>query len=89
MKFKVQSSKFKVLVCSGLCLMLGILSGCASLKEAARGVAGVSTKVLEEGRKDAIAETVQLGYEACFAKTLEVLKKLDVTILHSWILAVL
>lgn len=76
MRFEVRSSKFEILVVgSGLCLMLGILSGCASLKEVARGVAGISTKVLEEGRKDAITGTVQLGYEACFAKTIESLEK--------------
>ncbi|MFH0827445.1 MAG: hypothetical protein V1923_06170 [Candidatus Omnitrophota bacterium] len=71
--------KFKVLTRWGLwgagCLVFGILSGCASMKEAARGVAGVSTKVLEEGRKNAIMETVHLDYATCFAKTLEALKK--------------
>ncbi|MFH1457944.1 MAG: hypothetical protein ABIG31_02110 [Candidatus Omnitrophota bacterium] len=55
--------------------MLGILPGCASLKELAKGAAGVSTKVLEEGRKDAIIETCNLDYAACFTKTLEALKK--------------
>ncbi len=78
MKFKVQSSKFKVLARRGLwgtgCLVLGILSGCVSVKEAAKGFAGVSTKVLEEGRKDAIVETVPLDYATCYAKVLETLK---------------
>jgi len=56
------------------CLEFVILSGCASLKEAAKGFAGVSTKVLEEGRKDAIMETVPLDYTTCYAKALETLK---------------
>jgi len=72
MKFKVQS---RWSLFGAWCLVLGILSGCASLKETARGFAGVSTKVLEEGRKDAIMETCNLDYAACFTKTLESLKK--------------
>jgi len=68
--FGIWNLRFGIL----LCLVLGILSGCASLKEAAKGFAGVSTKVLEEGRKDAIMETVSLDYATCYAKALETVK---------------
>ena len=50
------------------------MPGCASIKEAARGFTGVSTKVLEDGRKDAIVETIPMGYDACFTKVMESLK---------------
>ena len=35
------------------CLLATVLLGCATIKEAAKGFAGVSTRILEEGRKDA------------------------------------
>jgi hypothetical protein len=54
--------------------VLGALSGCASLKEAAKGFVGVSTKVLEEGRKDAVTTSCSLDYFSCFTKTLDTLK---------------
>jgi len=42
--------------------------GCASIKEAARGFAGISTKALEESRKDAIRKTFNYNYSACYDK---------------------
>jgi hypothetical protein len=58
-----------------LCLVLGMLPGCASMKEVAKGIAGVSTKALEEGRKEAIVSTFSLDYASCFARTQETLKE--------------
>ena len=49
-------------------------SGCAGLKETAKGIAGVSTKVLEEGRANAIKKTFNFDYLAAYAKTLGILK---------------
>jgi hypothetical protein len=48
--------------------------GCYSIKEGIRGFAGVSTKVLEEGRKDAITESLNLDYFSCFTRTIDFLK---------------
>jgi hypothetical protein len=58
--------------------LLFTLSGCASLKETARGFAGISTKVLEDNRPSAIAKTLNYDYFTCYAKTLDTLKKIGV-----------
>jgi len=50
------------------------LSGCASLKEMAKGIAGTSTKELERGRAAAISQEFPLDYFTCFAKTKDALK---------------
>ena len=51
-------------------------SGCASIKEMSKGVAGVSTKKLEESRKGAILKTFDYDYFTCFTNTSDALKKL-------------
>ncbi|MDD5505823.1 MAG: hypothetical protein PHR73_03615 [Candidatus Omnitrophica bacterium] len=51
-----------------------ILSGCASVAETAKGFAGISTKVLEEGRSQAVRNEYAVGYSVCRAKVKEVLK---------------
>jgi hypothetical protein len=53
------------------------LSGCATIKESAKCVAGVSTKVLEDNRQTAITKTVNRDYFTAYTKTLEVLKRRD------------
>ena len=63
-------SKFFIYVFSFIIL----LSGCANLKEAARGFAGVSTKVLEDNRKTAVAKTVTLDYSTAYNKAADTLK---------------
>ncbi|MBM3255216.1 MAG: hypothetical protein FJZ08_02835 [Candidatus Omnitrophica bacterium] len=55
------------------CILL--LGGCASLKETAKGVAGISTKVLQDERASAISQRVNYGYETCYNKSQEILKK--------------
>ena len=56
-------------------LFIGIsVLGCASLKEKTRCVAGVSTKELEEGRKDALRKTFTYDYPSCFSKTKGILQ---------------
>jgi hypothetical protein len=49
--------------------------GCASLKEAAKGVAGISTKILEESRKDAVKKTFSYDYQACYDKVKSILRE--------------
>ena len=51
------------------------LGGCASVKEVAKGIAGTSTKVLEEGRSRAISQQVNYGYAECYDKSARVLKE--------------
>ncbi|MFA5156799.1 MAG: hypothetical protein WC532_05340 [Candidatus Omnitrophota bacterium] len=61
---------------SGLMLVFCafILVGCSTVKEAARGVIGISTKEVEESRKDALVKQFNYSYNDCYDKTMEVLK---------------
>jgi hypothetical protein len=49
---------------AGCCVVI-FMSGCAGLHEAARGVAGVSTKILEDGRPAALKKTFSVDYAKC------------------------
>jgi hypothetical protein len=63
-------------VFSAFFLVLSItLSGCAMLTEGFKGVAGVSTKILEDERPQAISQVVAVEQQAAFDKTLEILKE--------------
>lgn len=53
--------------------LLPVICGCATLTEAGKGVAGVSTKSLEEGRKNALTKIFDCDYNACFDKVKQVL----------------
>ena len=64
----------KIIVVIFCCLLVNIL-GCASFKETAKGVAGVSTKVLEEGRADAIKRSFPYDFNTCHDKAIEFLNK--------------
>jgi len=64
------------LVVSG-CLLSTFLLGCATIKELGKGFVGVSTKVLEDKRKDALKKSFALGYNDCYAKVKDILKTKD------------
>lgn len=51
-------------------------SGCANLKEAVKGVAGISTNEVEKSRPGAIKKDFNLTYEICYDKVLKILKKI-------------
>lgn len=77
MKFKAQSLKFKInpmLVVLPLFLFLG----CAAVKDAAiegaKGIAGISTKVLEENKEGAIKRTFNCGVDVCYNDSKRLLK---------------
>ncbi len=55
-------------------LSLILINGCASIKEAAKGIAGVSTKALEDNRASAITKVFHYDYFICYTKTLDILK---------------
>jgi hypothetical protein len=55
-------------------LLLTFLCGCVSLKEGARGFAGVSTRVLENARSEAAARVFKKEYAVVVDKTREALK---------------
>jgi len=57
------------------CLLPVVLLGCATIKETAKGFAGVSTRVLEEGRKDALKKSFAVNYDSCYGKVKDILKE--------------
>jgi hypothetical protein len=62
-----------IMVVTG-CLLAAALLGCTTAKEMGRGFMGVSTKVLEEKRKDALKKSFALDFDGCYAKAKEILK---------------
>ncbi len=50
------------------------LSGCAQTKEACKGILGVSTKALEDGRKDALKKEFNYDLISCHNKIRSILK---------------
>ncbi len=61
-----------------LLLVLLFCSGCcAGLKENLRGMAGISTKVLEDNLPSALTKEFNLGYDAAYAKTKSILKEIN------------
>jgi len=59
-------------VCSG-CLVSVVFLGCATVKEVGKGFAGVSTRVLEQKRKESLKKTFALEYNDCYAKVKDIL----------------
>ena len=57
-------------------LFLTFLCGCASLKEGAKGFAGISTRVLEESRKDAAVKVFKGDYSSVADKTRDALREI-------------
>ncbi|MCX5710888.1 MAG: DUF3568 family protein [Candidatus Omnitrophica bacterium] len=53
------------------------LCGCSTVKELSKGALGVSTKVLEEGRKDAIKKDFNRDYDTCYKTTIDSLNKIS------------
>lgn len=51
-----------------------LISGCAQTKEVCKGVLGVSTKVLEDGRKEAIKKEFNYDLVTCHNKVRSILK---------------
>jgi len=50
------------------------IAGCVGFKEGLRGFAGISTKVLEEGKPNAISSSFNYDYNTCYLKVREILK---------------
>ena len=53
-----------------------VLGGCATMKETALGAAGTSTKVLEDGRVNAIVKNFNFDYFTGYTKSLDALKEM-------------
>lgn len=72
-KFPVSGFKYFV-ICTFLFVILS--SGCASVKETALGIMGVSTKELDKNRPAAIKEVFNCEYKICYNETIEILKSI-------------
>lgn len=57
-------------------LLLGIICGCAPVKECLKGFAGVSTKILEDNRQTALSREINYPYQECYAKTMQILQNI-------------
>jgi len=64
----------------GLCFFNFL--GCSTVKELSKGALGISTKVLEEGRKDSIKKDFNRDYDTCYKTTKDSLNKI-----HAYIYA--
>lgn len=65
--------RFLMNVATGYCLLT--LIGCASMKEAGRGIAGTSVKILEETRADAVKKEFVSDSQTVTLRVKESLKK--------------
>jgi hypothetical protein len=68
-----RNSDFALIVTG--CLAAFVFSGCAMVREMGKGFAGVSTKVLEDRRPEAIKKSFALDYSHCYLKVKEVLSR--------------
>ena len=65
-RYKVESAMILFAVCA--LILLGVC-GCETIKEGCRGFLGGSTKVLEEGRANAVSKEFAFDYASTYAKT--------------------
>jgi hypothetical protein len=73
---KAKSKKSKLfLVLLPFTFYLFTLFGCATIKEDTKKILGVSTKVLEEGRKEAVKKQFNYDYNTCYNKVKAILKE--------------
>ncbi|MDP2043577.1 MAG: hypothetical protein Q8K15_00215, partial [Candidatus Omnitrophota bacterium] len=57
------------------CFLFSVLLGCATIKEVGKGFAGISTRVLEDKRKDALKKSFSLDYNSCYSKVKDILNE--------------
>ena len=70
----MKSNRFSIVI-SAFCLLSFVLSGCATVKEMGKGFAGISTKVLEDTRKDALKRSFPMDYDSSYAEVKKILGK--------------
>lgn len=57
-------------------LLVILASGCAGMKEAAKGIIGVSIKELDRNRPAAIKEVFNCEYKICYNETMGIIKEI-------------
>lgn len=57
-----------------------IVSGCAAITEGAKGVVGVSTKIIDDYRATALIRKYNCSYDICKARVIKVLKNAEYSI---------
>ncbi len=79
---KIKNFKFCVVISiSAFCIfnLLGCVTikkvGC-NVREAAKGIIGISTKQIEEARKDAAVKTFDYDYASCYKNVKEILSRI-------------
>jgi len=65
---------------SALALCFVTVSGCVGFKEGLRGFRGISTKILEEGKTNAIYKSFNYDYNTCYLKVKGILQDIGVYI---------
>ena len=64
-----------LVICVFSCSVLAI--SCATMQETGKGIAGTSTKVLEEGRANAITKDFRYDYFTSYTKSLDALRDMS------------
>lgn len=69
---RIQSAKFKTTILIFVFCIFNFL-GCVSIKEAAKQIAGVSTRALEKARTQAIKKTFACNYAICYTEVKKII----------------
>ncbi len=67
--------KMKIFAAFAVGLLCVSLLGCATLKDLGRGFAGISTRVLEDERKNALKKSFALDYNRCYSEVKDILSQ--------------
>lgn len=80
---KNRQTLFMILALVVILALAVAISGCVRMDEALRGAWGASTKILQDGRKDAVTEVFNYDYGTCYEKTEKILKILSKASIYS------
>ncbi|MDD4938864.1 MAG: hypothetical protein PHE18_00450 [Candidatus Omnitrophica bacterium] len=72
MMFKARSLKLREVLI--ICFLISNLTGCATIIESCKGLAGVSTRSVEDARKNAIKKAYNYDYSSCVSQVRDILK---------------
>ncbi|MFH1507455.1 MAG: hypothetical protein ABIG46_03360 [Candidatus Omnitrophota bacterium] len=67
--YKIKFCFFSAIIC--------FLTGCAIVRDMPRGLAGLSTRAVENAREDALASVFDYDYDTCYKKTVDILVQIQ------------